>query len=165
MQRAIVDELKLPMRGREDLVDAEILQNHLRVEQLLDLDLERRVSNRGERSGRGTRERKRWREGSERGPHSRAAGFGRSAESDLSGWVESRSGVASIERKESEEGNTSTSEIGMETSIWLVKQSTTTSFKSFSETTTSLFEGEIYKKSTKRKERKTVLNRIIITAT
>lgn len=51
MQRAIVDELKLPVRGREDLVDAEILQNHLRVEQLLDLDLERRVSNRGERSG------------------------------------------------------------------------------------------------------------------
>ena len=46
MQRAIADELKLPLRGREDLVDAEILRDHLRVYHLLDLDLERSVSTR-----------------------------------------------------------------------------------------------------------------------
>lgn len=46
MQRAIADELKLPLRGREDLVDAEILRDHLRVDHLLDLDLERSVSTR-----------------------------------------------------------------------------------------------------------------------
>ena len=46
MQRAIADELKLPLRGREDLVDAEILRDHLRVDHLLDLDLERGVSTR-----------------------------------------------------------------------------------------------------------------------
>lgn len=46
MQRAIADELKLPLRGREDLIDAEILHDHLRVDHLLDLDLERSVSTR-----------------------------------------------------------------------------------------------------------------------
>ena len=118
MQRAIADELKLPLRGREDLVDAEILHDHLRVDHLLDLDLERSVSTRRREEERDTKEKKRWREDSVRDLHWRVAGFGRFEGLILFGWLESRWAIASIwNQRKAGKSNTSTSEIGMETSI------------------------------------------------
>lgn len=96
MQRAIADELKLPLRGREDLVDAEILHDHLRVDHLLDLDLERSVSTRRREEERDTKEKKRRREDSARDLHWRVAGFGRFEGLILFGWLESRWAIASI---------------------------------------------------------------------
>lgn len=45
VERAVVDELNLPLSSSEDLGDLEILHDNLRIEHLFDLELQRSVSN------------------------------------------------------------------------------------------------------------------------